>query len=108
MIYEKFEPKKYAKARMKNARLGAALVREAPKPQRPLFFLMSSLPSCNSPPPNAPRVGARQRQVMRVCFAMGGVEYEDFRLFLFHVFLMFSFSEVHRGSTKFSSFWIIP
>ena len=36
MIYEKFEPKNYAKARMKNARLGAALVREAPKPQRPL------------------------------------------------------------------------
>ena len=38
MIYEKFEPKNYAKARMKNARLGAALVREAPKPQRPLLL----------------------------------------------------------------------
>ena len=34
MIYEKFEPKNYAKARMKIARLGATLVREAPKPQR--------------------------------------------------------------------------
>ena len=38
MIYEKFEPKNYAKARMKIARLGAALVREAPKPQRPLLL----------------------------------------------------------------------
>ena len=34
MIYEKFEPKNDAKARMKNARPSAALVREAPKPQR--------------------------------------------------------------------------
>ena len=34
MIYEKFEPKNDAKVHMKNARLGAALVREAPKPQR--------------------------------------------------------------------------
>ena len=38
MIYEKFEPKNYAKARMKNARPSAALVREAPKPQRPLLM----------------------------------------------------------------------
>tara|TARA_B100001142_G_C13783769_1_gene442166 strand:- start:47 stop:433 length:387 start_codon:yes stop_codon:yes gene_type:complete len=37
MIYEKFEPKNDAKARMKNARPSAALVREAPKPQRPLL-----------------------------------------------------------------------
>ena len=36
MIYEKFEPKNDAKVHMKNARACAALVREAPKPHRPV------------------------------------------------------------------------
>ena len=39
MIYEKFEPKNEAKIHMKNARACAALVREAPKPHRPVLTL---------------------------------------------------------------------
>ena len=39
MIYEKFEPKNEAKVHMKNARACAALVREAPKPHRPVLTL---------------------------------------------------------------------
>ena len=37
MIYEKFEPKNDVKTRMKNARARAALVREPPKPHRPVL-----------------------------------------------------------------------
>ena len=55
MIYEKFEPKNYAKTRMKIARVGAALVREAPKPQRPLWDLRLALLRQGA------ALGARQR-----------------------------------------------